>query len=64
MKVNFIENAYVNFDQIKIGEVFETDGIVYLKVGCEHAFDLFNNKLHFCDEWINLIPRESEITIY
>ena len=43
MKVNFIETTYVDFHQIKIGEVFETDGIVYLKVGCEHAFDLFNN---------------------
>jgi hypothetical protein len=64
MKVNFTKTTYVNFDQIKIGEVFETDGTVYLKVGCQHAFDLFNNKLHFCDEWINLIPRESEITIY
>lgn len=64
MKVNFIKNECVNFDQIKIGEVFETDETVYLKIGCQHAFDLFNNKLRFCEEWNNLIPRESEITIY
>lgn len=64
MKINFAKNAYVNFAQIKIGEVFETNGTFYLKVDCIHAFDLDNNRLQFCEEWDTLIPRESEITIY
>ena len=64
MKVNFVENTYVNFDQIKIGEIFETDGIICLKVDDKYAFDIFNNKLQYCKGWDTLIPRESEITIY
>lgn len=64
MKVNFIENECVNFDQIKIGEIFETDGIIYLKINDTFAFDIFNKKLECCKGWGTLIPRESEITIY
>lgn len=64
MKVNFIENSYVNFDQIKVGEIFETDGIICLKVDDKYAFDIFNNKLQYCKGWETLIPRESEITVY
>ncbi len=64
MKINFAENAYVNFDQIKVGEIFETDGTFYLKVGYEHAFDLVNNRLQYCEGWDTLIPRESELTVY
>ena len=64
MKVNFIENAYVNFDQIKIGEVFENDGMIYLKINDIFAFDLLNKRSQYCKGWDTLIPRESEITIY
>lgn len=64
MKINFAKNAYVNFAQIKIGEIFETDGIICLKVDDKYAFDIFNNKLQYCKGWDNLIPRESEITVY
>lgn len=64
MKVNFIENKCVNFDQIKIGEIFETDGMIYLKINNLFAFDIFNNRSQYCKGWDTLIPRESEITIY
>ena len=64
MKVNFIENECVNFDQIKIGEVFETCGIIYLKINDLFAFDLLNKRPQYCKGWDSLIPRESEITVY
>ena len=44
MKVKFVKNVYVNFDQIKIGEILETNGIIYLKINEKFAFDIFNNK--------------------
>lgn len=64
MKVNFIENAYVDFEKVQIGEIFEVDEIFYLKVDHEHAFDVFNNRLQYCKGWDTLIPKESELTVY
>ena len=48
MKVKYIDAAYINFEEVQIGEVFEVDEIFYLKVDHEHAFDVFNNRLQYC----------------
>lgn len=64
MKVNFIENECVDFDQIKIGEVFETCGTIYLKINDIFAFDLLNKRPQYCKGWDTVIPRKSEITVY
>lgn len=64
MKVNYLNNDYVDFEKIKVGEVFEYDGLCYLKVDRTNAFDVFNNTLECCEEWYDLILRDSELTIY
>lgn len=64
MKVKFVKNVYVNFDQIKIGEIFETNGIIYLKINETFAFDIFNKKSEYCKGLDTLIPRKSELIIY
>lgn len=64
MKVNFIKNECVNFDQIKIGEVFETRETIYLKINDLFGFDLLNKRPQYCKGWDTLIPRKSEIAVY
>lgn len=64
MKVNYINSDYVDFEKIKVGEVFEYDGICYLKVDRINGFDVFNNALVDCEEWRDLILKDSELTIY
>lgn len=64
MKVKYIDAAYISFEEVQIGEIFEVDGILCLKVDHKHAFDIFNNRLQCCKGWDNLILKESELIVY
>lgn len=64
MKVKRVNENYIGFEEIEIGEIFEIDDIYYLKVNHEYAFDVFNNQLVCCNGWDTLIPRKSELKIY
>lgn len=65
MKVKRVNENYVAFEEIGIGEVFEADEKYYLKINNNWAFDVFNNKLEVvCKGWDTLIPRKSELTVY
>lgn len=65
MKIkNETSQKTVNFEGIKIGEVFECEGIFYLKVSETTAFDVYNN---FLGNWENaeyLIPKQSELRVF
>lgn len=64
MKVNYIGAEYIDFEEVQIGEVFEANEILYLKVDDEYAFDVLNNRVQYCKGWDTLIPKESELTVY
>lgn len=52
------------FKDLKVGEGFETDKILYIKVGDNCAFDVINNKRDFFQPTDEIIPRDCEIIFY
>lgn len=52
------------FKDLKVGEDFETDEILYIKVGDNCAFDVINNKGDFFQPTYEITPRDCEIIFY
>lgn len=55
---------FKDFKDLKVGEVFETDEILYIKVGDNCAFDVINNKGAFFQPTYEITPRDCEIIFY
>lgn len=63
MKINDDTQQTVNFEEIKIGEVFEWQEIFYLKISKTTAFDVYNNLIeNFAGEVVT--SRQSELRIF
>ena len=52
------------FEDLKVGEGFEKDEILYVKVSDNAAFDIINNRGSFFNPTIEIIPRDCEIIFY
>lgn len=52
------------FKDLKVGEGFETDEILYIKVSDNCAFDVVNNKGDFFQLTYEITPRDCEIIFY
>lgn len=52
------------FKDLKIGEGFEIDGILYVKVSDDGAFDVINNRGDFFNSTIEVLRRDCEIIFY
>lgn len=52
------------FKDLKVGEGFETDEILYIKVGDNCAFDVINDKNITFDSAVEVTPRDCEIIFY
>lgn len=52
------------FKDLKVGEGFETDEILYIKVGDNCAFDVINNKGDFFQPTYKITPRDCKIIFY
>lgn len=52
------------FEKLKVGDGFECEDILFIKISAEEAFDICNNRIEdFCGvEGIE--PRQCEITFY
>lgn len=55
---------FKDFKDLKVGEGFETDEILYIKVGDNYAFDVINNKGDFFQPTYEVTPRDCEIIFY
>lgn len=55
---------FKDFKDLKVGEGFETDEILYIKVGDNCAFDVINNKGDFFQPTCEITPRDCEIIFY
>lgn len=52
------------FKDLKVGEGFETDEILYIKVSDNRAFDVINNKEDFFQSTYEITPRDCEIIFH
>lgn len=52
------------FKDLKVGEGFEIDEILYVKVSDDGAFDVINNRGDFFNSTIEVTPRDCEIIFY
>lgn len=52
----------VPFSDVKIGEGFEYDNYLFIKVTMEDAFDVLNNCAILFADTIKVLPRETSIT--
>ena len=52
------------FKDLKVGEGFETDEILYIKVSDNCAFDVINNKGDFFQPTYEITPRDCEIIFH
>lgn len=52
------------FKDLKVGEGFETDEILYIKVSDNCAFDVINNKGDFFQPIYEITPRDCEIIFH
>ena len=54
----------VPFEDLKCGDGFEVDEILYIKVSDNCAFDVINNKGDFFQSDYEITPRDCEIIFY
>lgn len=52
------------FKDLKVGEGFETDEILYIKISDNCAFDVINDKNITFDSAVEVTPRDCEIIFY
>ena len=53
-----------NFSELKIGEGFEFDNVLFIKVTQEDAFDVLNNHAIFFNDKTRVIRRDVDIIFY
>lgn len=53
-----------NFNELKIGEGFEFNNILFVKVTQEDAFDVLNNRAVFFDDKTRVVRRDVDIIFY
>ena len=64
MKITFSDTHNVEFEDIRIGDVFESENVVYIKINDDCSFDILNKVVLNCTGWNYLIPKDSELIIY
>lgn len=64
MKITFSDSRNVKFKDIGIGDVFESENVVYIKINDDCSFDILNEVVVNCKGWDYLTPKESELIIY
>ena len=52
------------FEDLKVGEGFEKNGILYIKVGDNCAFDVISNRESFIKSSAKVAPRDCEIIFH
>lgn len=52
------------FKDLKVGEGFEKDEILYVKVSDNGAFDVINNRGGFFNSTVEVTPRDCEIIFH
>lgn len=52
------------FENLKVGEGFEKNGILYVKISENRAFDVISNKGSFFKSTAKVAPRDCEIIFY
>lgn len=52
------------FKDLKVGEGFEKDEILYIKVSDNCAFDVINNRGDFFNSTVEVLRRDCEIIFY
>lgn len=52
------------FEDLKVGEGFEKDEILYIKVSDNGAFDVINNRGDFFNSTVEVLRRDCEIIFY
>lgn len=52
------------FEDLKVGEGFEKDEILYIKVSDDCAFDVINNRRNFFNSTVEVLRRDCEIIFY
>lgn len=64
MKLTFSGSRKVKFKDIRIGDVFEKENVVYIKINDDCSFDILDETIVNCKGWEYLTPKESELIIY
>ena len=54
----------IPFKDLKYGDGFEEDNILYIKIGDDCAFDVINNKGDFFQSDYEITPRDCEIIFH
>lgn len=57
-----IKNVF--FKDLKVGEGFEIDEILYIKVSDDGAFDVINNRRDFFNSTMEVLRRDCEIIFH
>ena len=56
--------TFTEFEKLKVGDGFEYEDILFIKISAAEAFDVCNNRIEdFCGV-DGLEPRQCEITFY
>lgn len=52
------------FESLKVGEGFEKNGTLYVKISENGAFDVISNKRSFFKSTAKVVPRDCEIIFH